>query len=805
MYRASLFVILFVSLTAPATALAERVRTRVTLAPGQVQLAPLRIDGFARNTTPGQPALPEREVAVALHPRAELATLRIELRSGPSDTLPGRHDLPPNPPYTVIEGGQTRLSWAGAGPVLAGRDLSVYGRGGDANTLFPAAVVTRKRVTNRRGHLVLHLRYMPVRYRHHTGELLVDRHTEAVVSYRVSSTRPAAPDPQLLPVLGRVVNPAQARSWHQAGLADTTTPVGYAIMIPEALQQKSARLADFIKHKQARGFVVTVVTDKDLADIKVGPEAGDAERMRTWLQQSYKTLNLKYLLIVGNPDPDRAGVPMKMTHPYVHINTSISAPSDHYYAELTGDWDLNGNGDVAEFPDDQGDGMDLTPELYVGRIPVYDNNVSTLDQILRKTMAYLDDQGDRSWRGRVLQPAAMLFYKGEYDARMDGASMAEAIYEQVIEPLGFTRFALYEEGGIDPSHFSGDAALTRQNVVAEWSKGYGLVTWFAHGSADGAFRTVWLNDNDGDELCSYKEQASVAFFSYDDTVQLDDSRPAFVYHGSCSNSTPEVANNVAYGLLRHGAIGTVGATRSAVTLINATGEIADDNLFGVERDFTRYLLEGQTAGEAMSAAKEKVGEAVGKIAWLTKIEFALYGDPSVPLITCAKDADCDDGKRCTGEEKCVLGQCVADKAVVCVSSDPCTEALCDESTGKCTSSPRPDDEACEDGKFCTVNERCQQGKCIGEPRCAAPNNPCVEGRCDEKARTCDVYPLLAEGQACHRGTDREGTCSAGICEPTDDGCAMAPGPPPGLPAAVLLLPLVLLLLGRRRVRARSDR
>jgi hypothetical protein len=634
--------------------------------------------------------------------------------------------------------------------------------------------------------------------------LLLDRHTEVKVSYRLRPGVAHRPDPQLAPWLERVHNTAQARLWYgdPRTLLSGATPVGYAIVIPDALADKSEQLQAFIQHKESLGMKVTTVGDAELAKIKVGPDGGDAERIRGWLQQSYKELNLKYVLLIGNPDPGRDGVPMKVAHTmegYSSYNTST--PTDDYYAELTGNWDLDGDGKVAEYPEDKGDGgIDFEPEVYVGRIPVYGDNVTVLDRILKKTIAYTTDTGDKSWRGRVLQPASIYWFKNENNDdhyRVDGATVADIIRKEVIEPRGFGHTGLYEKAGVDPSKLESEIALTPEELTKEWQRGYGLVIWYGHGSAGAVYRKVWLKD-DGDGIPEHGELVSPAFFTYDDVIQLDDSRPSFVFAGaSCSNGTPERSDNVAYGLLRHGAVGTIANTRLGIISFVNLQSIWSSG-FGIARDFTDQMLQGKSIGEAIFFAKNKISDSIGNLAWFTRLELALYGDPSLTLAACTEDADCDDGKRCSGVESCEAGQCVAGKPVPCESADPCTDAVCDEESGECVISPRPEGEECEDGKFCTVNETCQQGECLGEPRCAAPFNPCVEAECDEETRACDVQ-AIKQGQVCHRGTDREGTCQSGICEPQDTGgCAVARHPAgPGLPTLGLLLLVCLLSLRRR--------
>ena len=777
--------------------------SRITLAPGAMGPDGLEMAGFQRGHTPGQPPLPWRDISLALHPAADLSTLKLEVQRGPTDTLAGRHDLAANPPFTVAAGRKVFKSWGEAGPVVNGKDPAAYGR-----SIWPASTVTRRRVTNRRGLLILRLRYTPLRYRHTTGTLLLDRNTVLKVRYKLRpDAAPFAPDQQLLPFLKQVFNVEQAGGWYRAADSkDDLKKVGFAIVIRDALAKESGALKGFIAFKEALGFKVTVVGDKELATMPIGPKGGDAERIRFWLQKNYKALNLKYVLLVGNPDPRRAGVPMKSTYAMAkHYRWPTLTPSDYYYADLTGNWDLDADGQVAEYSDDMGTGgIDWAPEVYVGRFPIYDNNVDALDRMLKKTISYQSPGGDRTWRKRVLMPAAMLFYEKQYGqstSRMDGADMAETIWKQSIKPFGLSRTTLYEETGVDPSKIKGDVPLTTENFLKVWKSGYGLVTWFGHGSATGVYRTIWAKDG-GNKIPDYGEISSPSFLTYSDILKLDDSRPAIVYHGSCSNGYPEQPNNIGYGLLLHGAVATVSSTRVAIVVFGGSIGTSDANIFGIERDFTKYMAQGKSTGQALFEGKQQISDKLGMLTWFTRLEINLYGDPSINLTSCGKAADCDDGNPCNGKEICHAGQCHAGTAVSCSSADPCTASTCDVKTGACVSKAQVNGLACDDGRFCTVNETCQEGKCSGAPRCALGDNPCASATCNESGRTCELQSTVAKGSICRAGTDRQGICTAGLCRPTDtddSGCRVAELNDQGAaPLGAVGLCLIALLLIRRR-------
>ncbi|MCK5797929.1 MAG: hypothetical protein KAI47_12125 [Deltaproteobacteria bacterium] len=769
--------------TAQAAPTEPSIESTLSLAPGPWHLTPRpHIDGFHPSIDPGQPALPERLIRVALHPRADLLSLTITVTQGPVDTLPGRHLLLPNPPFRFHAGQKSIVDWGRRKTVVAGRDLAAYGR-----TIFPTQEVTRDRITNFRGLRILSLRYRPLRYRDSGAELLLTRHTDVKVRYRLIN--PSAPfpkrfppDAQIEPRLGEVINKDQAGHWYEH--AKTAQKPGYAIVIASSLRKASTKLDAFVALKTAQGFSVTVAGETDIAKAQVGKDAIAADRLRAWLQENYKALNLEYLLIIGNPtDFARSSslsasstfaVPMMRVHT-VEMLASIKeiTPTDEYFAELTSPWDKDGDGKIAEYPDDGGEGgLDFTPEISVGRIPVYDDNISALDSILAKTISYESAKKDLSWRTGVLQAAALLFLDKQYGqasvSRMDAANEAKAIYDQVIAPSGWRHFSLYERAGIDPSKLTSDGPLDTETLIQEWNKGYGIVNLFGHGSPEGIYRLVWFQD-DGDRVPGWQELVQPSFLEFNDTTRLTNKRPAVVFHMSCSNGTPEHPNNIAYGLLRHGAVGTVAASRLAIVPDLGTGPLS----IGMARDLTAGLIAGKTTGHALLDAKAEVLSFPSRIGWYTVLQFNLYGDPSLRVISCQNDIDCDDGKTCTGVEHCIRGLCHPGTPIACFSKDPCTEARCDESTGSCHKTPRPNGERCDDGLFCTIAETCQEGICRGLPRCEAPGNTCVTGACDETTRSCDVVPIKATGKVCRPGTSRQGVCSAGLCAPTKGGCAVA--------------------------------
>ena len=131
---------------------------------------------------------------------------------------------------------------------------------------------------------------------------------------------------------------------------------------------------------------------------------------------------------------------------------------------------------------------------------------------------------------------------------------------------------------------------------------------------------------------------------------------------------------------------------------------------------------------------------------------------------------CDDGAFCSIEEKCVAGECVGVNNDC--GGDDCNKAWCIEPQDECVTSPVENGTACDDGNACTLDDSCTAGACGGtEKSCdgEVELTPCTEAVCDPAGEpapgTC--FAVLKktgapceDGLACTDGTTCSGT---GVC------------------------------------------
>jgi hypothetical protein len=649
-----------------------------------------------RGGGPGQPALPYKVVRLAIPPEAVASSVRVQVTHGNINRLPGEFDVEPAPPIRTMNGGAA-IWGSDAGRIVNGRDTGVYG----GNGMFPKdwSEVSQSIGELRRYRFVT-VTVFPVRFKPSENALFHAGRIDIEVSFEVQkpqNVRRLNDCGQELLARRVLANFDDTLVWYSKHcLARSDGPGGIAIITTEDIQDGSELLEDYMEMRSGQGHDIDVYTEADW-DVSTGGLLDDrSDRIRHWLQENYESLDLGYVILIGNPDPYGDflyGVPMKKcvttSDPEVGEMTSLT---DFYFADLTGTWDADGNGTVCEWGVDE---LDLMPEVFVGRIPVYSDGPMAVDEMLAKIIEYEQESesGDVGWRRRVMFPSSIYFFKAADTPRSDGASVAEWAIREELRPRGMLWTTLYEIEGIKPSIFENDFPLTSPNVVDQWVRGYGLVFLMGHGSSGGVYRSIWTADSNGNNLAEDNEISQPAFFSVDMPHMISDSPPAFVIHAACSNGVPSDANNLGYTLLRRGAIATVSASDLAlgwywpnqVTEEWKEQAVPNGDMSSMNADYASNLFEGMGAGEAFGTTIANTAntyvQGSSNLSWYQKTLFNLYGDPLVRMVMCREDADCEVRSDCWGEAHCEDGFCFAGEPVVCEPTEECETMVCEEGLG----------------------------------------------------------------------------------------------------------------------------
>ena len=560
----------------------------------------------------GEPMIPYQVIKVLLPPDADLNTVSGTIDNIKVEELTGEWEVRPKPPEAIWDGKKVITIWPKGKTIVNGYDINVY----EKNVLFPENLIGTITVGQTRRWRMVDIPIALYKFNPVAKKLLRLVEGELIVEFTIDPTvisglkeRTGIPDRigedsvKKLTVNFNEVSPVYEKIFPQS-----LTPQqigGYAIITTNNVKFGSSELQNFVSSKEMRGFTVEVVTEDAW-----GGGTGDtaAENIRNWLSNNYENKNIEYVLLIGNPNPNSGDIPMKMLWPRSGSPEYRESPSDYYYADLTGNWDLDGDGLYGEEIDDFGTGgVDRNWDVLVGRIPYY-GNMNDLDAILAKIIAYENETSNEAvWRQNVLLPME------PSDSNTPGYHLGEAIKDDTVVPKdNWNYHRVYDEdyGLIPPSE---TYPCDCDNVTNAWnSSQFGAIFWWTHGSSQSAAQIMDLSH----------------------AATLDDSYPGFTFQASCNNSYPEVTDNLSYSLLRNGCIGTIGATRVSWYYPGQTNFIGSTSNAGMTYEYAKRLIEKEMdSGHALYEMKQVLIPGI----WMNFTVFNIYGDPSTGLFTAYPD------------------------------------------------------------------------------------------------------------------------------------------------------------------------
>ncbi|MBW1780617.1 MAG: hypothetical protein JRL30_07740 [Deltaproteobacteria bacterium] len=531
-----------------------------------------------------------------------------------------------------------------------------------SNAFYPKETVEYVGFSQMRKWRFINVKYTPFHYNPVTKELIFIPEVEIKITYD-RSARSFVPETDLQDnameerAKELFENYEQGKEWYKP-LRTTPKPSAtydYVIITTNAIESSSTKLSDFVTYLSGKGYSPLVITEDEYGGLTGQSPNGTAEKIRQWLINNYSSYGIVYVLLIGDPDPDDPSsgsdsvgdVPMKMCWPRNGQSTYKESPTDYFYADLTGNWDLNGNGYFGEYNGDRGTGgVDFANEVYVGRIPVY-SGVTDLDSVLAKTITY-GGASSVSWRQSALLPMSFS------DALTDGAYLSEAMKTNYLTPNSYSSYTLYMQGSVCAaanSSFSSNAELVTGATKTRWSNNtYGMVCWWGHGSATSASL--------GYDGCGWG-----TIMASTDAASLNDTYPSHVYQCSCLNGYPENSSNLGTALLYNGAITTTYASRvswyAANTSWSTSLKYYCDNAsigyyYGQE-----LAANGKRAAVALYDTKSDMGANSTTMwssgsSWMNLFDFNVYGDPATGITTAATGTTLyvDGSGSCGGYSPC---------------------------------------------------------------------------------------------------------------------------------------------------------
>ena len=648
------------------------------------------LQGFFLGGSPGAPELPYHDYCFLLPEDVDGDSVEVVLEHPVWEDVPGKYDISPvYPPRTS----EISPSLSYFDHLVNDRDLAIY----DRDTYYPESPLGQFYPSKYRHWNLGRISLWPVAYNPVQKKIRLLRSGTVHVTFStVRKSLNSAPDQKLLPrmqenlwrkISPKLENPDARDQYYpsfksydlnelQQASDGSDVTANYVIITTEDIVTSSSTLSNFASHKESLGYTVQVITEGSSADNShylSGTSANErAINIRGWLkdQGRYLAWGIEYVLIIGNPHPSTfstsTSVPMFMAYPIYtekenEPDSFRNSPTDMFYAELSGDWDKDGDTHPGEYQDFGTGGIDADSEIAVGRIPYY-GSTTDLDKILQKIIDYENASGDEKWRKKLLIPAAISNHapqdrNGDGDTndaeewsnaslRTFGADWGEAM-KTLASNNNFEAYTLYEQIGCYgpntdwPAYpaTSPTASLNIVNLGNEWKKHYGFVTWWGHGSETGVFRRIWKNDDYDppgtpgakDYITQHTQETEDEEFwksNYCNKDRIDDKYPSFVVQVSCHNGRPEDAKNLGYSLLKHGAIATVSASRVSWYNLGSWTTSRRDNTYYGYHIFQLMAESKSRIGDALNDCKSNSARDLLWQSWMNCTDFNLYGDPS---------------------------------------------------------------------------------------------------------------------------------------------------------------------------------
>ena len=408
------------------------------------------------------------------------------------------------------------------------------------------------------------------------------------------------------------------------------------IITPDGNQEFVNACKPLMEWKNEKG-VKTII----LSNFSQYPGRDNPERIRNMIKTYYETENIRWVLLAGdaqsdlvpiryvyNPDVQRwGGAPIEVD------GDELYKATDFYYADLTGDWDTDGDwisGNWGEAPKDNTNGEDeieWTPEVYVGRLPA--STAEELEIMVNKTLKYEISPEIGDWMNQMLLAGAVSDTDLEEPPDGEDESRLTTYIIQHYTKLKMNYTHLHDSVIFVPPEPNFE--LNTTSFRTRYDEGYSTVMFAGHGSYNiftDTYGTNFFNNGDANSASNI-------------------NKISLVYASACSTAPYDYNdNNIGENLIKlenAGAIGYIGGLRTNWYFTD------DENLEELNRGnaklFWEEFFQNKKFQQGMALYDSKVAyiesdyytEGYGSLDYDFErkqlLTYCLLGDPEVDIYT----------------------------------------------------------------------------------------------------------------------------------------------------------------------------
>ncbi|MHA1675183.1 MAG: C25 family cysteine peptidase [Promethearchaeota archaeon] len=364
----------------------------------------------------------------------------------------------------------------------------------------------------------------------------------------------------------------------------------------------------------------------------------ESEQLRNALIYYYQHYSIQWLLLMG----DTGLIPIRYVYnPDVAIvgdheavgNANLK-PTDFYYADLTGDWNIDGDqywGEDGRYNSETGTPeLDYYPELYVGRFPVDDADELAL--LVNKTMGYEMGLNPGDWMGRYLAISGIsdrVGTIGDTDGE-DEAVLNQFILDSYVEGNMDWIHTLEHTSAYIPPVDPRIVGLSQTYVKSAINNGTSIVIYAGHGSPT-----------------SFSARSALTSSSISDLTNYNMS--SFLYADACSTNAFDAEGTLGETFLLSntgGGIGYVGSMRLSWYYPN--DEYLERDNRALLKLFVEQMFSNKSFQQGKALYESKVAYVESEWFQLTNsspefeyfemerksiFSYMLLGDPTVDIYT----------------------------------------------------------------------------------------------------------------------------------------------------------------------------